>query len=1026
MDTSENIHVRSFRDFISRRLPEALAAVIPLMDYQADWTGEGKGRVTFCVGDNGVRLTFDDLPFPRPDGTFAHGSGRVVVMAADSNDLEQATIKAVGEQLMDAIGPRLVAPPAGTELDEAVLRAWFPLDKWLRDFILEGNATAQWLDDTNPIAAQTHLRRLLVTGPDVSFHPSQIGRACPFETPEGPNIGRPLTLALGADVRDGRIVPAEDEEGALGLSASLIPLLCHNHPTRQLMGVNMIRQMVPADKAEPPLVRSGLEPENTSAWLGSNFLTAFMHWKGMNYEDAIVMSESAAARLASSPWHLQVGDKLANRHGTKGVVGAILPDREMPHLPDGRPVGLIFDAMGLYGRLNFGQVIEAALGLIADRRGDPIIAPPFRRTTPAELHALLRDAGLPESGQFTLTNGKDGSPLDEPSTVGIVYWGKLVHIARIKIHAVGANLQQSGGQRAGRMEHLALRAAGARENILDTYSTRAIPRQGASDLLARVASGFLAEGAAPPSPAFRAVQRALRTAMIALTFDGTAVTVAWAEPDDRDVLLAEPLDHPWMPGRPLTHLGPRPAGHAVYDDVLAANERLAKTLAAGAPEAARQAARSALHRAAAELFDALLGRPLPWGSPVPPPDADSCAVGFGARCFFSGRAVLAPGFGLKLGEVGLPEDIAWPLFGALAADQIGPPHIDERGDRVKRAIERVMKDSIVIINRAPTWEPTNVTAFEPVMVPGNSILLHPLCCRLFNADFDGDQAAVHLPVTQAAQQEAKEKLTLAGHLTRDPAVVVGHLTPGHSILVGLAYALESPEGRAQFDAAWPDNCPAPSEPLTRQNFVAALLQVLDARGPDELLRLLENLYQLGITWATRSGASFSPFVGEGLHLPPVPASDAAPSWHAYASIVESAIMAQAESDPTLRAPVRAVRSGARGATAHLRAAIGPLGVADPYDPHAPIEQGYRDGLAAEDLWSLAARSRRDLQGIWESQAGLAEGRRLPDGASLLRRAMFAENPGELFAQAADANETDPLTDPDVRLWIGLLPLSGGE
>jgi hypothetical protein len=216
----DNVHVRSFRNFICERLPAALAAVLPLCDYRAEETGDGVGRVTLRIGEQ--QVVYDDLPFPRPDGSFVKWDARrTVVMTASSNDLEQAEIKAVGEQLMDEIAPRLVAPPAGMEWDEAALRAWFPLDRWLRDYLLERYPESQWLDTTNPIATATHLRRLRIVGPDVSFHPSQIARVCPFDTPEGPDCGLVLTLAQGAEVRDGRIVPADGELGALSIAASL-------------------------------------------------------------------------------------------------------------------------------------------------------------------------------------------------------------------------------------------------------------------------------------------------------------------------------------------------------------------------------------------------------------------------------------------------------------------------------------------------------------------------------------------------------------------------------------------------------------------------------------------------------------------------------------------------------------------------------------------------------------------------------------------------------------------------------------
>jgi len=1071
MSVTESIHVRSFREFIERRLPEALAGVIPLTNYKAEWTGESRGSVSFSVGEGGPRLTFTDLPFPRPDGSFLPRIGehpRCVVMTASSNNLEEATIKAVGEQFMDEIAARLVAPPNGGPWDEAMLRAWFPLDRWLEDLYGRAGPTAQWMDVTNPVAQATHFRRIMLlggpytvvdlnnphgfsyAGGDVSFHPSQVGRVDPLETPEGPNTGHVFTLARGAEVRDGKIVPATDHaESTLGVS-SLVPLLCHNDPMRQLMGTNMIRQAVLQDDREPALVQSGLEPEDGSSFLGRNLLTAFMHWKGMNYEDAIVLSESAAKRLGSAPWVAEVGDKLSNRHGAKGVVGAVLRDEEMPHLPDGRAVDLIFDPMGAYSRLNFGQILEATLGLVAQARGEPVVMPPFQRTSPEELHVLLREAALPESGQFTLRDGKEGAELDEPTTVGYVYWYRLVHEARSKIHAFAPKWQQPGGyrggQRIGRMEIAALRAVGAYENILEALSTRA---RGAEEAIAwanpdksrvpedtdwfleRVGSGFIDEQAEPPSPAFLRVQRALAVAGIQMEFAGGKVRLRWAEREG--VSLAEPVEHPWRPDVRVTHIG-APDKHTdaylravaagaplaadlatlvaeAYARAVAANERLADALQSGAPEAAR----TALRKAVADLLDTL---------------REDCHVSFGERSQFTGRSVLAPGYDLRIDQIGLPEDIAYPLFAPLIADRIGWAWVHDRHDRSKRHIDELMRESVVIVNRAPTWEATAITAFSPVMVPGRAILLHPLCCRMFNADFDGDQAAVWLPITKMAQAEAKEKLTVLAHLKRDPTVMVGHLAPAQGILMGLAYALDFPEGREEFAALWPEGGEAPSAPLTRGALVAGLLEALDTIGPEALLALLDSLYRMGIAWATRSGASFSPFVGEGLRLPPPPTSDYAASWHQYAGIVEADIAAQGESDPTLRAPLRAVRCGARGSMSHLRAVIGPWAGESPYGP-GPVKHGFRDGLEPDEYWVLTERMRERLLEINRQAQDTGHSIREAAGvesasgeASVLRRAMASREAAAVFAEAAERGEVDPLTDPEVRLWVGLLPLKG--
>jgi DNA-directed RNA polymerase beta' subunit len=393
---------------------------------------------------------------------------------------------------------------------------------------------------------------------------------------------------------------------------------------------------------------------------------------------------------------------------------------------------------------------------------------------------------------------------------------------------------------------------------------------------------------------------------------------------------------------------------------------------------------------------------------------------------FTGRAVLAPGYDLKLGQVGLPAGIAWALFCPLVVGKVGADAVRSRSEEARRAVERLMEGSIVIINRAPTWEPTCITAFTPVMAPDLCIRLHPLCCRLFNGDFDGDQAAVWLPISEPAQREAKEKLTLAGHLRRDPSVVVMHLTPSHAVLAGLAYALESTEGRREFDAMWPAGSKPPAPPLTRADLAMRLLEVLEIHGAEVLLNLLDSLYTFGIAQATKSGASFSPFAGEGLRLPPPPASDASPSWDAYRSLLDSAIMSSADADPTMKAPMRALRCGARGSVAALRATLGPWAVSGPFDVGGPIRHGFRDGLTAEELWLWASRARAALQDIHRSQVELAKTSRFTGDLTVLRRAMSSDDPGKVFAEAAEIGESEPLTDPDVRLWAGLLPSATGN
>lgn len=245
--------------------------------------------------------------------------------------------------------------------------------------------------------------------------------------------------------------------------------------------------------------------------------------------------------------------------------------------------------------------------------------------------------------------------------------------------------------------------------------------------------------------------------------------------------------------------------------------------------------------------------------------------------------------------------------------------------------------------------------------------------------------------------------------------------------MGLAYALDFPDGREEFAALWPAGIDAPPAPLTRDLLVARLLAALDKIGPEALLELLESLYRMGIRWATRSGASLSPFVGEGLKLPPPPTSPFAASWHQYAGIMEAEVWAQGDSDPTLRAPLRAIRSGARGSIRHLRATIGPWAGDSPYGP-GPVRHGFRDGLEPEEYWIVTERMRRNLQDVDRQQTEMSSAahrtsglEHVPADASVLRRAMASRDAAAIFAEAAERGETDPLTDADVRLWVGLRP-----
>jgi DNA-directed RNA polymerase subunit beta len=178
---------------------------------------------------------------------------------------------------------------------------------------------------------------------------------------------------------------------------------------------------------------------------------------------------------------IAVGDKLAGRHGNKGVISAILPVEDMPFLPDGTPVDVVLNPLGVPSRMNLGQIFETNLGWLAALRGEKVASPPFdgakEEEILTELTEELKKRGLSDGsrtdGKVILRDGRTGEPFQSPVTVGVMYLLKLEHIAADKIHARSTGpyaliTQQPlggrahfGGQRLGEMEVWALEAYGA-------------------------------------------------------------------------------------------------------------------------------------------------------------------------------------------------------------------------------------------------------------------------------------------------------------------------------------------------------------------------------------------------------------------------------------------------------------------------------------------------------------------------------------------------------------------------------------
>lgn len=178
------------------------------------------------------------------------------------------------------------------------------------------------------------------------------------------------------------------------------------------------------------------------------------------------------------------GDKMAGRHGNKGVVSRILPEEDMPFLPDGTPIQIVLNPLGVPSRMNIGQVLETHLGWAAKMLGIHVATPVFDGAREKEVFETLEKANLPESGKSILYDGRTGLPFDNPVTVGYVYVLKLAHLVDDKIHARSTGpyslvtqqplggKAQFGGQRFGEMEVWALEAYGAAYTLQELLTVK--------------------------------------------------------------------------------------------------------------------------------------------------------------------------------------------------------------------------------------------------------------------------------------------------------------------------------------------------------------------------------------------------------------------------------------------------------------------------------------------------------------------------------------------------------------------------
>lgn len=578
-----------------------------------------------------------------------------------------------------------------------------------------------------------------------------------------------------------------------------------------------------------------------------------------------------------------------------------------------------------------------------------------------------------------------------------------------------------------------LRDLGAFENIRENLNTRTARQPDSATLSTRVAAGPV-EQAPPPTPLFADLTHRLRVAGIEATLEDDKLAFRFAPPADDALKLARPVPHPWLPGRQLAEIGvpgapvegddtlwrlfAPPGGWlhvpemppVVYAALIEANDRLARMLEGRAPQKLVESAAAQLESRVQAFFDALL-------TPV--------HLRLSERLLFSGRTVLAPDGGLTLEQVGVPDAMAWAYFGPLVTRELGgdAEAVAARTAQAAQTLDALMARSWVIVNRAPSFTPTALLAFHPVRVPGYALHLHPLLCRWLDANFDGDQAAVMLPVTEAAQREAGDKLSVAGHLARDPGLL-DSLLPALDALWGLACLSLSGEGLAEIAQLVGEPVAAPGGFITRTTLAEAMHRVLARDGVQAVLSRLEVLLRRGSAVAQASGASLSPFAGASLPKPDEPVSADPDLWQKYISAVSEALASGADYQDSDLGPQRLMVK-ARGGVGleQLAWLVGGRGlVTDECGNTVVVRHGYVEGYTAGELFACVAGARQGFAEVtreWERLGASFRERNVSRSFNVLTRALRARHPGLVFASAAAAGEVDPLADVESRLLVGL-------
>ncbi len=366
----------------------------------------------------------------------------------------------------------------------------------------------------------------------------------------------------------------------------------------------------------------------------------------------------------------------------------------------------------------------------------------------------------------------------------------------------------------------------------------------------------------------------------------------------------------------------------LYRRVINRNNRLKRLLDLGAPEIIVNNEKRMLQEAVDALFDnGRRGRPVTGPGNRPLKSLSDMLKGkqgrfrqnlLGKRVDYSGRSVIVVGPELKLHQCGLPKQMALELFKPFVMKRLvdlGFAHnikgakrmIDRMVPIVWDVLEKVIQEHPVFLNRAPTLHRLGIQAFEPLLVEGKAIRIHPLVCTAFNADFDGDQMAVHLPLSAEAQAEARI-LMLSAHNILSPAHGKPIVSPTQDMVLGCYFLnaikegalgegkvfsnpdqavlaqdfarvhlqalikvrmdgeiIETSAGRIIFNRALPEDFPYQNRPMGKKEIAEIVEQVADSYDSAVIARILDQIKEIGFHYATRAGVTISV---EDIEVPP--------------------------------------------------------------------------------------------------------------------------------------------------------------